>query len=109
MSQTRHCGKRFAIGLLTAVSTWSRRIFSDDERGEAGRVGKFTVVARPSRAGPSGAGNDGGSSSAEGSQDGSADDETGALPEGLQEVGTGGAKFGVTKYVYYGRQSEGNR
>eukprot|EP01089_Gocevia_fonbrunei_P000068 TRINITY_DN10046_c0_g1_i3.p1 TRINITY_DN10046_c0_g1~~TRINITY_DN10046_c0_g1_i3.p1 ORF type:complete len:148 (-),score=33.05 TRINITY_DN10046_c0_g1_i3:23-466(-) len=71
----------------------------EKEKQEAKRVGKFVgVVARPKE--------DEYKKPAEVDND----DSIRALPADLRPTDKpGGANFGVSRYVYYGRQSEGNR
>jgi len=70
---------------------------TDQERSEAVRVGSFALPARPDpsqyrRPAPQ-----------------SVPDEVPELSQELKKEGQGKASFGVSNYVYYGRQSEGNR
>jgi len=69
------------------------------ELKEAARVGHLMVVARPA---PSEYDKASSSSDAPG-------EDIRGLPQTLRTPGQAKASFGVTKYVYFGRQSEGNR
>jgi len=70
---------------------------TDIEKKEAERVGSFALPARPD---PS-----------QFKRQTSPVEETpeNALPAELKQEGVGKASFGVSNYIYYGRQSEGNR
>jgi len=70
---------------------------TDQERSEAVRVGSFALPARPDpsqyrRPSPQ-----------------PVPEEVPELSQELKKEGQGKASFGVSNYVYYGRQSEGNR
>jgi len=70
---------------------------TDQERSEAIRVGSFALPARPDPAQyrrPASA---------------PVPDELPELSQELKKEGQAKASFGVSNYVYYGRQSEGNR
>jgi len=71
---------------------------TEEEKREALRVGHLSLPARPDpaqyrRAVPAT----------------SPEDVYSTLPQELKQEGVGRASFGVSSYVYYGRQSEGNR
>eukprot|EP01102_Stenamoeba_stenopodia_P020895 TRINITY_DN8298_c0_g1_i2.p1 TRINITY_DN8298_c0_g1~~TRINITY_DN8298_c0_g1_i2.p1 ORF type:complete len:120 (-),score=24.26 TRINITY_DN8298_c0_g1_i2:72-431(-) len=71
---------------------------TDAERKEANRVGQYMVIVKPS---------------ADQYQRKVEPDEIipedKALPATLAEPGAGSASFGKSKYVYWGKESEGNR
>jgi len=72
----------------------------EDEKKEAQRVGHLSLPARPDPA-----------QYRKSMVAASAPDEEtySSLPQDLKQEGVGKASFGVSNYVYYGRQSEGNR
>lgn len=70
---------------------------SPDELSEAQRVGRFMRVARPEVL----------KAPAKPREEEVVDYRP--LPDDSRPEGAGPARFGVSKYVYYGRQSEGNR
>lgn len=75
-------------------------IVNEDEKKEAQRVGHLSLPARPD---PSQYRKSIIAST-------SPEEETfNQLPQDLKQEGVGKASFGVSNYVYYGRQSEGNR
>jgi len=71
---------------------------TEDEKREALRVGHLSLPARPDpsqyRRSPAPT---------------PPEDVYTTLPQDLKQEGVGRASFGVSSYVYYGRQSEGNR
>jgi len=76
------------------------------ERTEAERVGHLMRVARPQQQqqqDAQGAATDGQEQEEEDEK------EQDELQRGLTEAGKGKSSFGVCRYVYYGKQSEGNR
>lgn len=70
---------------------------TEEEKREANRVGHLSLPARPDpsqyqqRSAPA------------------TEESYSTLPQDLKQEGVGRASFGVSSYVYYGRQSEGNR
>eukprot|EP00003_Mantamonas_plastica_P001959 TRINITY_DN1141_c0_g1_i1.p1 TRINITY_DN1141_c0_g1~~TRINITY_DN1141_c0_g1_i1.p1 ORF type:complete len:286 (+),score=80.61 TRINITY_DN1141_c0_g1_i1:428-1285(+) len=80
---------------------------SKEELAEAKRVGQFSKVARPVKSSKSNSQPSKGISLFGGGGD--KDEEVPDLPQDLRKEGKGSARFGVSRYVYYGRQSEGNR
>lgn len=69
---------------------------TDKERTEAQRIGHLLKVARPDPTQYTRAKND-------------KADNIKELPPSTKKVGESRASMGVTRYVYQGRQSEGNR
>lgn len=71
---------------------------NEEEKKEAQRVGHLSLPARPDPA------------QYRKSMVVPAEEENfNQLPQDLKQEGVGKASFGVSNYVYYGRQSEGNR
>jgi len=70
---------------------------TDQERSEAIRIGSFALPARPDP------------SQYKRPAQTALPDDVPELSQELKKEGLGKASFGVSNYVYYGRQSEGNR
>ncbi|GAM18953.1 hypothetical protein SAMD00019534_021280 [Acytostelium subglobosum LB1] len=68
-----------------------------EEKKEAARLGHYSLTARPT------------AQDIVKDEDEDDQDNFRALPQELTEEGKGKAGFSVSNYVYYGRQSEGNR
>lgn len=93
----------FVISQLPGLKFLDSSRISAEERAEADRVGQFQVVARPSSFQQRAGGAEASGFDALPSGDQEEDD-------GLDNVpGRGKVSFGVSRYVYYGKQSEGNR
>lgn len=73
------------------------------ERAEAERVGHLMRIARPQQQQQQA------QDAANDEQEQQEDEEHDEFQEGLTEAGKGKSSFGVCRYVYYGKQSEGNR
>eukprot|EP01137_Pigoraptor_chileana_P036709 Opistho-2@32743 len=93
--------KRYRFYVLYRIPTLKfldSRAVSAEERKEANRVGQFMRVLRPKevdQASLSSMGEDAASYT--------------PLPENDTSFGTHSTSFGVSKYIYYGKNSEGNR
>lgn len=103
----------YVLHILRGLKFLDSREVSEEERKEAFRVGHLCLAARPD---PSqykrAAGTNGASSSSNAGGDVKGDPEhppVAELPQDLKQEGVGKASFGLSNYVYYGRQSEGNR
>lgn len=105
----------YVIHMLRGLRFLDSREVREPERKEAFRVGHLCLPARPDPAQykrasthPATAGTSGSNGSgAETKPD--ADAAVPELPQDLKQEGVGKASFGLSNYVYYGRQSEGNR
>merc|ERR1711916_354355 len=97
-----HRYRLFCLHRLPALAFLDSSEVTDDERTEAKRVGKFMRVARPKAPPPD-------VSFPEEASEPADSNGLDALPDEPEKQGPGGARFGVSRYVYYGRQSEGNR
>jgi len=90
----------YVLYTLRTLRFLDSREVTDTERREAHRVGPHCLPARPDpsqyQRGPE----------VDKEQDGNPVTE---LPPDLKQEGVGKASFGLSNYVYYGRQSEGNR
>lgn len=109
----------YVVYMLPKLEYLDSTKVTDHERSEARRRGAFLRPARLIQTSESSAGNGEGSSGERGNGGGDAGvdgngnggyGKTTALPQDLAEPGSSGpARFGVCSYVYYGKQSEGNR
>ena len=93
----------FVLYKLPKLRFLDSRPVSDRERSEAQRVGQFMRVVRADEGNVRER-----SSSGAGDFNGPSGDYT-PLPQGLANTGEHRGTFGVCRYVYYGRHSEGNR
>eukprot|EP00300_Choanocystis_sp_HF-7_P042886 c9553_g1_i2.p1 GENE.c9553_g1_i2~~c9553_g1_i2.p1 ORF type:complete len:185 (-),score=41.02 c9553_g1_i2:27-581(-) len=87
----------FVLHKLPKLQFLDSNQVTEEELAEARRVGEFMRVARPE--------------SLKTPPRPKPDDalEVRPLSDELRPEGAGPARFGISKYVYYGRQSEGNR
>jgi len=100
----------YVLHMLRGLKFLDSREVEEEERKEAQRVGHLCLPARPDPSQykrTSLVGSDG---------NGNSTDKIDAdhlpipeLPQDLKQEGIGKASFGLSNYVYYGRQSEGNR
>jgi len=93
----------YVLHMLRGLRFLDSREVTEAERKEALRVGHLCLPARPD---PSQYKRDTASPDAKG---GDPDAAVPELPQDLKQEGVGKASFGLSNYVYYGRQSEGNR
>jgi len=91
----------YVLHTLRGLKFLDSREVAEDERKEALRVGHLCLPARPDPSQYKRA-----STPDKGDPDAAAVSE---LPQDLKQEGVGKASFGLSNYVYYGRQSEGNR
>lgn len=95
--------------MLRGLRFLDSREVSEAERKEALRVGHLCLPARPDpsqyKRGPSATSSPEGNGHTEAKDS----DPVSELPQDLKQEGVGKASFGLSNYVYYGRQSEGNR
>jgi len=89
----------FVLYKMPKLKFLDARQISVQERNEAKRVGKFTAIVRPDK--------DKLQNQAKASP--SEEANFSELPNDLQPEGKGAARFGYNRYIYQGRQSEGNR
>jgi len=102
--------RHYVLHMLRGLRFLDSREVSDSERKEALRVGHLCLPARPDpsqyKRNPSSPHIDGNGAHA---TDGKEAEPVPELPQDLKQEGVGKASFGLSNYVYYGRQSEGNR
>jgi len=102
----------YVLHTLRGLRFLDSREVGEAEKKEAIRVGHLCLPARPDpsqykRASthPNGTTPGGGGGDTKGDPDAAVPE----LPQDLKQEGVGKASFGLSNYVYYGRQSEGNR
>lgn len=91
----------YVLHILRGLRFLDSREVVDEERKEALRVGHLCLPARPDPSQYTRSGTPNGEKDAE--------NVPAELPQDLKQEGVGKASFGLSNYVYYGRQSEGNR
>jgi len=89
----------FVLYKMPKLKFLDARQISIQERNEAKRVGKFTAIVRPDKD----------KLQSQAKPNTGADANFAELPADLQPEGKGAARFGYNRYIYQGRQSEGNR
>jgi len=111
----------YVLHMLRGLRFLDSREVGEAEKKEAVRVGHLCLPARPdpsqykrastsSNGSGGGGGGGGGGHGAGGDTKGDPDaSSVPELPQDLKQEGVGKASFGLSNYVYYGRQSEGNR
>jgi len=92
----------YVLHMLRGLRFLDSREVTEAERKEALRVGHLCLPARPD---PSQYKRDTTPPDSKGDPDAAVPE----LPQDLKQEGVGKASFGLSNYVYYGRQSEGNR
>mmetsp|Transcript_21160 Transcript_21160/g.59558 ORF Transcript_21160/g.59558 Transcript_21160/m.59558 type:complete len:235 (+) Transcript_21160:88-792(+) len=87
----------FVLHRIPTLTMLDSAKVSAAERAEAQRVGHLMTVARPKKP------------RAPQTSEKKSDPDVNPLPQNVSEGGARGASFGVSRYVYYGTHSEGNR
>ncbi len=97
VGRKRNIHKSYVITALRGLKFLDSREIEEHERKEAFRIGHLCLPARPDPSQykrPSSAGSD------------TEATPVAELPQDLKQEGVGKASFGLSNYVYYGRQSE---